>query len=162
MRGRVKAGEGSLVGNAGEFYVVAELLKRGVVAALAPRNAPSFDILATKGNQTVRIRVKTKSQEYTDWQWMAKKDGSIFRDLSKDGDFTILVDLAMEAKDLKFYILQTTQVDSWLEEDHKKWLKTPGKKGRPHDPTNKKRNLNQDRYGKELSPYLNAWERLWR
>jgi hypothetical protein len=38
----------SLIGNAGEYYVVAELLKRGVIAALAPRNAPAFDILATR------------------------------------------------------------------------------------------------------------------
>jgi hypothetical protein len=49
MKGRIKAGEGVLIGNAGEYYVVAELLKRGIIAALAPRNAPSFDILATKG-----------------------------------------------------------------------------------------------------------------
>ena len=30
MTGRVKAGEGSLIGNAGEHYVMAELLKRGI------------------------------------------------------------------------------------------------------------------------------------
>jgi hypothetical protein len=34
MTGRIKSGEGILMGNAGEFYVAAELLKRGVVAAL--------------------------------------------------------------------------------------------------------------------------------
>ena len=140
MKGRVKAGEGTLIGNAGEHYVMAELLKRGAVAALAPRNAPSFDILATKGNRTVRIRVKTKSQQYSDWQWVAKKDGSTFRDLSKDGDFTVLVDLATETKDLKFYIVPTHQVDAWLKQVHEKWLKTPGKNNRPHDPANRKRN----------------------
>ena len=51
MAGRIKSGEGTLIGNAGEFYVAAELLKRGVIAALAPRNAPTFDILATKGGR---------------------------------------------------------------------------------------------------------------
>ena len=53
MAGRIKSGEGTLIGNAGEFYVAAELLKRGVIAALAPRNAPTFDILATKGKKMV-------------------------------------------------------------------------------------------------------------
>ena len=48
MKGQVKAGKGTLVGNAGEYYVMAELLKRGIIAALAPRNSPSFDILAAK------------------------------------------------------------------------------------------------------------------
>jgi hypothetical protein len=46
-KGRVKAGEGTLIGNAGEHYVVAELLRRGIVAALAPRNAPAMrDVVA--------------------------------------------------------------------------------------------------------------------
>ena len=70
--GRIKAGEGVLIGNAGEYYVIAELLKRGVVAALTPRNTPAFDVLATKGNRTVRIRVKTKSAQYSIWQWQVK------------------------------------------------------------------------------------------
>jgi len=81
MKGRIKAREGALIGNSGEYYVVAELLKRGIIAALAPRNAPSFGILATRGSHTVKIRVKTKSQEYPIWQYSVKKDGSIFRDL---------------------------------------------------------------------------------
>lgn len=103
MTGRIKSGEGTLIGNAGEFYVAAELLKRGVVAALAPRNAPGFDILAAKGKKTIRVRVKTKSSEYTDWQWVVKKDGSIFRGLSRKNDFTVLVNLTLETKDLEFF-----------------------------------------------------------
>jgi hypothetical protein len=161
MKGRIKAGEGVLIGNAGEYYVMAELLKRGIIAALAPRNAPSFDILATRGNRTVRIRVKTKSQEYPIWQYSVKKDGSIFRDLSKNRDFTVLVDLAMATKDLKFYIVSTYQINKWLKKDFKEWVKTPGKNNRPHNPENKKRNLSQEKYARELSTYLNQWEKLW-
>ena len=77
MSGQIKAGLGSLIGNAGEYYVVAELLKRGVIAALAPRNSPAFDILATKNARTVRIRVKTKTEKYDVWQWAIKKDETI-------------------------------------------------------------------------------------
>ena len=161
MKGRIKAGEGALIGNAGEYYVMAELLKRGIIAALTPRNAPSFDILATKGNRTVRIRVKTKSQEYSIWQYSVKKDGSIFRNLSKDGDFTVLVDLAMATKDLKFYIVPTCRIDVLLKEDFEEWVSTPGKNNRPHDPKNKKRNLSQEKYAQELGKCLNKWEKLW-
>ncbi len=102
--GRIKSGEGTLIGNAGEFYVAAELLKRGVIAALAPRNAPAFDILAAKGRKTVRVRVKTKSAEYTDWQWIVKKDGSIFRDLGQEDDFTVLVDLHQRRRTSAFLL----------------------------------------------------------
>jgi hypothetical protein len=138
MEGRIKAGEGSLIGNAGEYYVMAELLKRGVIAALVPRNAPAFDILASKADQTVRIRVKTKTEEYPDWQWVAKEDGSIFRRLSQVGDFVVLVNLTEETRNLSFYILPTPLVDKWLKEDHERWLRTPGRGGRPHSSSNRK------------------------
>ena len=69
MSGKIKAGKGTLISNAGEYYVIAELLKRDVIAALTPRNAPSFDILATKDCAMARVRVKTKSQEHDVWQW---------------------------------------------------------------------------------------------
>ena len=161
MAGRIKAGEGALIGNAGEYYVMAELLKRGIIAALAPRNAPAFDILATNGTRSVKIRVKTKSHEYSDWQWMAKTDGSVFRNLSRKGDFTVLVNLAMELKDLKYYVVPTHKIDKLLRDDFEKWVNTPGKYGQPHDPTNRKRNLGEDRYASELCKYLNKWETLW-
>jgi len=161
MKGRIKAGEGVLIGNAGEYYVMAELLKRGIIAALAPRNAPSFDILATRKNQTVKIRVKTKSQEYPIRQYSVKKDGSIFRDLSKYGDFTVLVDLTMTTKDLKFYIVPTCRINVLLKNDFEEWVNTPGKNNQPHNPENKKRHLSQKKYALGLSKYLNQWEKLW-
>jgi hypothetical protein len=131
MGGRIKSGEGTLIGNAGEFYVAAELLKRGIVAALAPRNAPAFDILAAKGRKTVRVRVKTKSAEYTDWQWTVKKDGTIFRDLGPKGDFAVLVNLTSETKDLAFFVVPTAVLNGWLVMDFKEWVRAPGKDGRP-------------------------------
>ncbi len=54
--GIVKEGKGGLVGNAGEYFIVGELLRRGITAGLVPRNAPHLDILATNQTKTVRIR----------------------------------------------------------------------------------------------------------
>src|ERR1051326_8646563 len=111
--GRIKAGEGTLIGNAGEYYVVAELLKRGIVASLAPRNAPGFDVLATRGHFTARIRVKTKSEEYDIWQWTAKPDGTIFRQFYESADFTVLVNLTVRTSDLAFFVVPTSTVNRW-------------------------------------------------
>ncbi len=161
MAGRIKSGEGTLIGNAGEFYVAAELLKRGIVAALAPRNAPTFDILAAKSQKTVRVRVKTKSAEYTDWQWTVKRDGTIFRDLGSKGDFTVLVNLTSETKDLTFFVVPTGLINDWLMMEFKEWVRAPGKDGRPHDPSNKKRHLNYPKFSERLARYLYNWELLW-
>lgn len=161
MPGRIKSGEGTLIGNAGEFYVAAELLKRGVVAALAPRNAPAFDILAARGPKTVRVRVKTKSAEYTDWQWMIKKDGQIFRDLCSQNDFTVLVNLTVDTKDLGFFVVPTLELNAWLIADFDEWVQTPGKNGRPHSPDNKKRHLGYPKFARRLTQYLHNWDTMW-
>jgi len=159
--GRIKAGEGTLIGNAGEYYVMAELLKQGIVAALAPRNAPAFDIMATKEGKTVRIRVKTKSEGYEVWQWAVKKDGSIFRQLAEKGDFTVLVNLTENAHDLEFFIMPTYIVNGWLMAIHEKWRNTPGKKGRERSTTNPKRHLNRKQFAEQIEKYLDTWDILW-
>lgn len=161
MAGKIKSGLGTLIGNAGEYYVVAELLKRGVIAALAPRNAPAFDILAVQGAKTVRIRVKTKSEEYDIWQWTVKKDGTIFRDISEHDDFTVLVNLTDDHHLMDYFIVPTFQLNSWLVQDYQVWLDTPGKKGQPHNDTNPKRHLPYSEYQERLDTYRNHWELLW-
>lgn len=160
MAGRIKSGEGTLIGNAGEYFVVAELLKQGVIAALAPRNAPAFDILATHLGKTVRIRVKTKTDGYDIWQWSVKKDGSIFRDLQTEDDFTVLVNLTTETKDMEYFILTTSRVNDWLVADFEEWLATPGKDGQPHAVSNPKRSLPYRKYADQLARYK-KWEILW-
>jgi len=162
MVGKIKSGLGTLIGNAGEYYVVAELLKRGIIAALAPRNAPAFDILAMLGSKTVQIRVKTKSEEYDIWQWSAKIDGVIFRDLSSSNDYTVMVNLTLDHHKMDYFIVPTSQLDSWLDQDYQTWLRTPGKKGQPHNPTNPKRNLSYSLYQESLECYRNNWDVLWR
>ncbi len=161
MKGRVKAGMGTLVGNAGEYYVVAELLKRGVIAALAPRNSPAFDILATKDDRTIRIRVKTKSEEYNGWHWMAKLNGELFRDLHSQGDFTILVNLTLETANMEYFIVPTTILNQWLIDDFSAWVATPGVNNRPHDPNNRFRDFRYKDHASQLVAYKNGWEILW-
>jgi hypothetical protein len=161
MAGRIKSGEGTLIGNAGEYFVVAELLKRGVIAALAPRNAPAFDILATNQEKTVRIRVKTKTEEYNVWQWSVKKDGSIFRHLQLEEDFSVLVNLTDETKDMEYFIIPTSILNGWLVEDYEKWLSAPGKFERTHSYNNPKRNLDFPKSAERLEPYRNMWDILW-
>ena len=161
MPGRIKAGEGSLIGNSGEHYVLAELLKRGIIAAMTPRNTPAFDILATNGKESARIRVKTKSEQFKDYQWNLKKDDVIFRYLSRESDFVVLVNIKNSDSRPDFYIIPTSRVDSWLKGSFRKWVKTPGRHGRRHNPENKKRNLPSGTYERQLKQYKDKWDSIW-
>jgi hypothetical protein len=159
MTAKSKLSRGStLTGNAGEHYVMAELLKRGVVAALAPRNAPDFDILATNGRKTARIRVKTKSERARGWRWNAKKDGSVFGRVRPSGDYIVFVHLAGDVGQVAYYIAKTASVAKWLKAGHSRWLATPDRDGQPHR-DNSIRCLPLPEFRDRLST---DWDLLWR
>jgi hypothetical protein len=56
------ASENTLLGAAGEHYVMCELLRRGYIAALAPHGVPNADIVVTdiEGTRLCSIHVKTR------------------------------------------------------------------------------------------------------
>ena len=158
MPGRVKKGLGTLVGNAGEYFVMGELLRRECIAALAPRNAPAFDILATRGGRTVRIRVKTRSAAKADkWQWTAKADWTIFPELGDaDDDFTVLVTLPEDTKERPaYYVVPTALVDGRL-----RWRQVEFEK-RGGSPENRHRCLILKDDAEWLAEYEDAWDGLW-
>jgi len=55
----------NLVGVTGEYFVCAELGKRGILALLTPKNNPLFDLVVAvspEASRTVTIQVKTMSE----------------------------------------------------------------------------------------------------
>ncbi len=140
---------------------MAELLKRDVTAGLAPRNAPAYDILATYEGKTALIRVKTKRETFDVWQWGINKDGDIFRNLLDKGDFTVLVHLAMDVRDVRFFVLPTGELNRMLTGLFDRWVTTPGKNGRIRDPKNKHRALSYKQCEEQLLPHENRWEIFW-
>ena len=164
MRGTIKAGLGTVVGNAGEYLVVGELLRRGLIAALAPRNAPGVDVLVTNGRMSVNVRVKTKTDAANSWVWIRSKGekGVIFKNLIGRGDFTVLVDLHDPDHLPEFYVLPTSELDALLREDFDKWLHQPGKRGKPHNPDNPMHRYGYSRDQRELleKKYRNGWRQI--
>jgi hypothetical protein len=159
----------AFAGNAGEFFVLAELTRRGWTAALTARNNRAYDILATRDDEFAAIRVKTKTSAFTLFQWNAKPNGGIFLEMKQEHDFCALVDIP-EEPDLSptYYIVPTAMIDKWLKDDFHAWATTPGAKGQQRDETNKRRLFYVDDdttklghgYQQKLAPYRGAWETL--
>jgi hypothetical protein len=137
LYGLIKAGKGALIGNAGEYFVVGELLRRKI-AALAPRNAPGFDVIATEGSKSADIRVNTKTDAASSLVWNIKKDGSIFRDVSEN-DVTVLVDLRYASFPAGYSVFRTLQIERTLGRAFETWLQAPGREGHGHSPQNPQR-----------------------
>jgi hypothetical protein len=158
--GKIKEGKGTIIGNAGEYLVVGELLKRGIVAAPAPRNSPGFDVLATNGIKSLNIRVKTKTEAANSWVWICKKDAqrTIFKNLGDKSDFTVLVDLKDVQASPEYYVLPTSELDKKLREIFEYWLKSPPKRGKPHDLNTRMLRIGGSAYQQE---WLSEWKGAW-
>jgi hypothetical protein len=163
--GKIKEGKGTLIGNAGEYLVVGELLKRGVIAAPAPRNNPGFDVLATNGVNSLNIRVKAKTEAANSWVWMCRKDErrTIFKNLGKKSDFTVLVDLKDAQTPSEYHIVPTIELDRKLRDIFQYWLKSAPKRGKPHNPNNRMHRIGgTTRQDDWLSHWKGAWSLILR
>jgi hypothetical protein len=159
----------AFVGNSGEFFVLAELTRRGWTAAPTARNNRAYDILAKRGDDFAGIRVKTKAWPFTLFQWNAKPNGEIFLEMTAQHDFCVLVDIP-EGGDAgpTYYVVPTSVVDAWLRDDFRTWVTTPGARGQQRAENNKRRILYVDDdanklghgYRQKLAPYLGAWNLL--
>ena len=159
----------AFAGNAGEYFVLAELTRRGWTAALTARNNRAFDLLANRGEDFVAIRVKSKTSAFTLFQWNAKPNGEIFLEMKQKHDFCLLVDIP-EDGDLgpTYYAVPTHVIDKWLKNDFHAWVTTPGARGQQRAQDNKRRLFYVDEatdklghgYKKRLASYKGAWELL--
>lgn len=93
-------------GIAGEFFVAAELSKRGWIATLTAKNTPDVDVLASQptGDVHARIQVKTRSPAYT----YAHRVGRTLR-LVGERDFLVLVDLGAEDEGPVYWVIPTLE-----------------------------------------------------
>jgi hypothetical protein len=159
----------AFIGNSGEFFVLAELTRRGWTAAPTARNNRAYDILAKRGDDSAGIRVKTKAWPFTLFQWNAKPSGDIFLDMTLERDFCVLVDIP-EDDDAGpiYYVVPTYVIDRWLRDDFHTWVTTPGARGQQRAENNKRRIIYVDDetsksahgYRLKLAPYLGAWNLL--
>ena len=122
----------TIVGAAGEYHVLSQLLRRGWIAALAPDGAPNMDILVTDENnqKLCAIQVKTRRDIGRDkgWHMKPKHETMDAADL-----FYVFVDVGKQPSDPTLsYILPSRVVADCIRSCHGVWLDTPGRGGKPH------------------------------
>jgi hypothetical protein len=117
----------NLVGTAGEYYVCAELCRRGYLALLTPKNNPLFDVVVTnaEGTKAVSIQVKTRSvQNQQGW-----KLGAPAKDPATPGvPFVVLVNLRDDGLP-DFYIYPYQVFTARVEEVFKDYISKPKRSG---------------------------------
>jgi hypothetical protein len=158
------ASQSTLLGAAGEHFVMSELLRRGYIAALAPQGVPNTDIVVTdlEGHRLCSIQVKTRRQLGSDGGWHMK---SKHEKIQGERLFYCFVDFGKTASDHpKLFILPSKIVADVLSKTHQYWLKKPGKKGQAHKDTVMRRLLpDYSRlYGDDETSYSAGWLERYR
>ena len=116
----------NLVGVTGEYFVCAELGKRGILALLTPKNNPLFDVVAVSADasRTVTIQVKTMSERNNQgWKLgmdiCARKNNPLL--------YTLLVNLT--GSEIEYYIYEYDVLSERVEKAYTDYLLKPKKDG---------------------------------
>lgn len=110
------------VGRAGEYYVVAELNKRGAFAVPFAGNMPKIDVIACNKDEsrTVYIQVKTKRGGKT---WHSSiKDCRPMDPNPDESFFWVFVDLGIDDVQPRFWIVYDWWIKNDIYEAHQDYL----------------------------------------
>ena len=118
----------NLIGNSGEFFVAAELSRRGLTANVLLGNSEAVDILAlnVNSNNNYSIQVKTISNKQKHWPLNKKNEKLI-----KNNLYYVFVRI-IDFNNPEFYIVPSKKVANEITNSHKKWLGGDGKNSKTH------------------------------
>jgi len=140
-----------LSGVAGEYYVAAELSKRGYIASITLRNTKGVDIVCAneEASKTVAIQVKTNRRSNRDWVLSQKSE-----DYFADNLFYVFVTLNDNVGPPDFFIVPSKDVAKHTKDTHAEWLRTPGRGRQAHNDSAVRKFSDPD------EEYLNRWDLL--
>ncbi|GAB3545176.1 hypothetical protein [Spirosoma fluminis] len=140
-----------LTGIAGEYFVAAELSRRGFMASITLRNNDSIDIHASRldDNKMFAIQVKTTQVRRRQWPLSAKAEKQF-----SQNHFYVFVNLKGLDERPDYFIVPSAVVAQSTRDSHQLWLDTPGKQGQVHNDNSMR--VFSDKEGE----YLERWDLL--
>ena len=121
----------NITGVAGEYFVAAELSRRGWIATVTLKNTPNIDVIATTpdGLRSINIQVKTRSIKNR-YGWILNR--TIEKPMQGENFYVAFVDLKGIEERPDFYLIPRSLFSKWIAERHSQWLATPGRAGKAH------------------------------
>lgn len=140
-----------LSGVAGEYFVAAELSRRGYLASITLRNTKGVDILCSNADATKTVAIQVKTNRRSNREWMLNQKAESFY---ANNHFYVFVNLHDNEQQPDYFIVPSIVVATHAKETHASWLAAPGKDGRTHVDTTMRKfaDLNEE--------YLKRWDLL--
>jgi len=140
-----------LAGVSGEYFVAAELSRKGYIASITLRNTKGVDILCSNSDATKTVGIQVKTNSGSNRSWILNKKAEEY---FADNLFYVFVNLNNGQKPPDFFIVPSKIVAKHTKKRHANWLKTPGKKGQKHKDTSMRK------FDDSKEEYLNRWDLL--
>lgn len=142
---------GILAGVSGEYFVAAELSRRGYISSVTLKNTKGIDILVCNESASKTLGVQVKTNQINKREWVLNNKAE---DIVDKGIFYVFVNIFDLESLPEFYIVPSSVVAEFVKNEHKKWLAAPGKRGQSH-------NDSSMRKFKDLKQkYLSRWDLL--
>ena len=139
---------GSQAGIAGEYFVAAELSRRGYLCSVTLKNTKGVDILVSNEDSSKLIGVQVKTNNSSRKRWLLSQKNE---EQKKINFIYIFVNLVALNNLPEFYIAPSLDVANQITGGHREWLDTPGKHGQQRNDTNMRM------FGDLEDKYLNNW-----
>ena len=140
-----------LSGVSGEYFVAAELSKRGYIASITLRNTKGVDVLCSNAEAAKSVGIQVKTNSGSNRSWILQKKAE---DYFADHLLYIFVNLNNNKRHPDYFVVPSKIVAKYCQEGHSNWLSTPGKKGQKHKDTLMRK------FDDPKEEYLNRWELL--
>jgi hypothetical protein len=139
-----------LAGVAGEYFVAAELSRRGYIASISLRNTRGIDILATNAAASRSVTIQCKTSQFRKVWILSDKCESFY----SENHFYVFVALGGPLERPRYHVVPSAAVAKQVRDDHSAWLAKPGRRGQTHV-DNPVRNFHDSANG-----YLERWDLL--
>jgi hypothetical protein len=140
-----------LSGVAGEYFVAAELSRRGFIASITLRNTRGVDILATNAEATRAVSIQVKTNQGSEKDWILSR--AVETNFA-DNLFFVFVNLNGITGVASFHIVSSTTVATFCRVNHAAWLAAPGRAGRT------RRDSSVRKFADYNDQYLGRWDLL--
>lgn len=142
------------VGRAGEYFVAAELLRRGAYAVTFAGNMPEIDLLASDVEQTRTVAIQVKTRRSGDWQTGLKEWRRRAPEISALR-FWVFVDLTRIGSLPAYYVVPEDWIQRDIDEHHAAYLARHGGK-RAATPGSRHHAIRRSR----IAQWQDRWDQL--
>jgi hypothetical protein len=140
-----------LAGVSGEYFVAAELSRRGFICSVTLKNTKGIDILVCNEDATKTLGIQVKTNQINKSEWILHEK---CENLTDKNIFYVFVNLKGVDILPEFYIVPSKDVAKYTSTNHSKWLSEKGKKGQSRNDSTMRKFKDSEQ------KYLNRWDLL--